>query len=472
MKTITIKKGLDLPYLYKGNKQSFVSIDSSSVSVSGYDYPFKPNLLVGEGSTVRRGDFLFTTKDDERIGVTCPVSGKVSGIHRGERRALIAVSIDIDSSVDQSLGSSRVNSSTSLPNLNYSNRKEISITLANLGAWVYLRTRPFSLVPGLDEEPAHIFINAMDTRPGSIGMKSLLSGRAKYLQKGIHILSGLTKGKIYFCQDSQENWEDELHFDSIKQNVGDARWERVGFSGKHPSGLTSTHIHFLNPVSLKKNVWTIPADLLADMGEAWMTGVLPNQTRFSLSGPFWKNPSLLQTTIGSSVSKLVRDYLPSSETRVGIDSHYRIVSGSILHGWEAKGAWDFLGRFHNQISILKDENKREFLDWLLPAFKKFSITRTAFGRWFPKMIDWNTSQNGSPRAIVPIGNYERVMPLDILPTQLLRALVTEDWEEAVELGALELEEEDMSLLTYVCPGKKDYGKMLKEILKITRKELV
>lgn len=477
MRTIQIKKGLKLPYRYLGDVNDHRSHTIRNISLSGFDYPFKPNLVVEVGDSVRRGQAVFTTKHDPRIAVTSPVNGRITGVHRGDKRALIAVSI-------QSESTEAVATSFLEANVGYNNREILKEYLAQNGAWVYLRTRPFNEIPELDEEPSAIFINAMDTRPGSVGMKPIVRERYEALNRGLDVLASLTKNKLFFCQSERESWEKVEE----KSWSHGASLEKVAFSGSHPSGLSSTHIHFLRPASLKHKVWAIPVDLVADIGELLSSGVLPNKTTVSLSGPYWEAPCMLTTILGSKVSELVEGYMPKDKKGIHISrdkttgknpsdyslpqSSFRIVSGSILHGWGCEGAWDFLGRFHNQISLLKDSPEREFLDWIRPGWKKFSITRSAFGHLFHSLIEWNTKTNGSPRALVPIGNYERVLPMDILPTQLLRALITGDWEEAIDLGALELEEEDMSLLTYVCPGKMDFGPMLKQVLKEAKKELV
>ncbi len=476
MKHIQIRKGLDLPYTYLGNSWQIHPTSVGVVSVAGYDYPLKPHLIVSEGETCNRGDTLFHSKEDPYLRVVSPVSGRITKIHRGEKRSLIAIEIQIESE-------EAIRESFFANSLVAGNRETLAKYLAEVGAWVYFRTRPFCEVPNLNEIPQAIFVNAIDTRPGSVGVIPLIRGRERFLAKGLEAVSVFPHKRVYFCESSVEDWNSVFDSMGVSGIIENGKLERVAFSGRHPAGLSSTHIHFLYPVSLGRKVWTIPANLLADIGELLITGVLPNRMRVNLSGPYWKNPCILETITGAKISSLVRNYLPEDynagsegtyTAQKGDEScepNYRIVSGSILHGWEARGGWDMLGRFHNQISLLRNDTRREFLDWIRPGIHTFSITRSALGRYFPNWIRWDTNRNGSLRAMVPIGNYERVMPLDILPTQLLRALLTKDWEEAIELGALELEEEDLSLCTYVCPGKMDFGKMLIEVLQIAKKEL-
>lgn len=457
MKEIRTRRGLDLPYYFRGSLDSVETRLPKHIALMGTDFPFKPHFTVEPGQTVKRGDTLFHAKDDERIRVFAPVSGTVTAINRGAKRVFESLTIHITDPQsylppngqplsDSPMTSSGVPSATS--------RSEIVSALLAVGAWNFFRTRPFSRIPNPDSEPEAIFVNAMDTRPGAVSPAVLLSGREADICRGLEIFTQLTTGSVYFCHSSQEPWAE----------INGERIQKVAFSGKHPAGLPSTHIHFLRPASLKHKVWTIPVDLACDIGEYFRTGVLPNRKTIALTGQGWDRPALVQTLVGAKISELITDHLTQTQG-------YRIVSGSILHGWTADSSLDYLGRFHRMVSLVPHASHREFVNWILPSLTKYSVTRTVWGRFRKMGVQWNDTLQGSPRAIIPVGHYERVMPLDILPTQLLRALVTQDWETAVELGALELEEEDLSLCTFVCAGKLDYGRLLRDTLEEARREL-
>ena len=246
------------------------------------------------------------------------------------------------------------------------------------------------------------------------------------------------------------------------------------FSGPHPAGLPGTHMHFLNPVNEQRVAWHIGYQDVAAIGSLLRNGRLDCQRVVALCGPAAKQPRLLRTRLGAGLEDLVEGETEGDSVRV--------ISGSVLAGRTASGTQAYLGRFHDQVSLLPEAVGREWLGWQKPGGDKFSVTRAfvgsalyaverLLGRRSPaSRYRFNTSLNGSDRAMVPIGSYERVMPLDVIPTYLLRALVVGDTEQARELGALELDEEDLALCTYVCPGKYDYGSLLRQSLETIRHE--
>lgn len=224
------------------------------------------------------------------------------------------------------------------------------------------------------------------------------------------------------------------------------------------------HIHLLDPVDRNKLVWHLNYQDVAAIGKLFASGELDVERIVSLAGPSVKRPRLLRTRLGTSTRDLVEGEL--------LEGEKRIISGSVLSGRAASGEiFGYLGRYHHQISVLAENRQREFVGWLRPGLNRFSTINTFLSKFLPgKKFPFTTSTNGSDRAIVPIGMYERVMPIDILPTFLLHALLVGDVERAEELGCLELDEEDLALCTFVCPGKADYGPLLRQILTIIEKE--
>jgi Na+-transporting NADH:ubiquinone oxidoreductase subunit A len=236
------------------------------------------------------------------------------------------------------------------------------------------------------------------------------------------------------------------------------------FAGPHPSGTVGWHIHCLHPVSMDRHVWHIGYQDVIALGHLARTGVLDVGRVISLAGPSVRAPRLLRTRLGACVDTLVAGELLPGE--------HRVISGSVLDGRVAAGeASGYLGRHHLQVSALPEARSREMFGYIRPGAEKFSVTGTVLGAFRRAgTFAMNTSTNGGERAMVPIGSYERVLPFDILPTFLLRALITRDDIRAQELGALELEEEDLALATYVCPGKTEYGPLLRAALARIEKE--
>ena len=231
----------------------------------------------------------------------------------------------------------------------------------------------------------------------------------------------------------------------------------------HPAGNAGTHIHHLDPVSATKTVWTVGYQDVIAIGQLFTTGQLNAERVVALAGPQVEKPRLVRTRLGASLEELTAGEMKAGENRV--------ISGSVFGGRTAAGAYAFLGRYHNQVSVLLEGRSRDMLHYLRAGFDRFSTLGIYISSLMPgKKYDFDTTTNGSERAMVPVGNYERVMPLDILPTQLLRSLIVGDTDMAQKLGCLELDEEDLALCTYVCAGKYEYGPILRNNLTRIEKE--
>lgn len=440
--TITIKKGLDIPIA--GKPQAVISdaADVSSVGLVGWDTPgIKPKMAVAEGDRVKLGQVLFVDKRNPDIRYTAPGCGTVSAINRGERRVLNSVVIALDGDEAESWRSydpGRIDSVDA---------DSIRQTLAESGLWTAIRTRPFSRVPSLDTAPNSVFITAMNTNPLAGNPALVIAEDKEAFLTGVRLVSRLTDGPTYICTAAGTD---------IPCPDGE-RFHHAEFAGPHPAGLVGTHIHFLDPVSVDKTVWHIGYQNVMAIGRLFLTGQLPTERVIALGGPMVKNPRMLRTRRGADTADILADELQPGDSRV--------ISGSVLSGHRASGMLGWLGAYHNQVSVIGEGSPREFLSWLRPGGNKYSALRAYTSRLFHKgNFDMTSSQNGSPRAMVSTGSFERVMPLDILPTVLLKALIVRDTDGAQRLGCLELDEEDLALCSFVCNGKYDYGPHLRKAL--------
>lgn len=444
---ITIKKGLDIPI--KGAPQQTIEDGQSitTVAVLGEEYVgMRPTMHVKVEDRVKKGQVLFEDKKNPGVKFTAPAAGVVKDVLRGAKRVLQAVVIEIDGDEQETFASYE---SKALAGLE---RDKVVEQLNNAGQWVALRTRPFSRSPKLDAEPAAIFVNCMDTNPLAADPAIIIAEQQQAFVDGLNVLTTLTKGKVYVTKAAD-----------AKVETGDAKVQLESFKGVHPAGLVGTHIHFLEPVSMTKHVWHINYQDVIAYGKLFTTGQVHTDRVIALGGPGVKQPRLLRTQQGANLRELTQGELA--------EGNQRIVSGSVLNGHKVDDAHQWLGRFHLQVSVLLEGDQKEFLGWIAPGVNQHSITRAFAGHLSPKkLFAMNTSTNGSERAMVPIGNYERVMPLDILPTILLRDLLSGDTDEAQQVGCLELDEEDLALCTYVCPGKYEYGPVLRNVLTTIEKE--
>ncbi|WP_394130550.1 Na(+)-translocating NADH-quinone reductase subunit A [Shewanella maritima] len=445
---ITIKRGLDIPIAGEPIQQIEDTSPPKQVALIGEEYVgLKPTMAVEVGDHVKQGQVLFEDKKTPGVKFTAPASGVVSAINRGERRVLQSVVIDCD--VQQLALSFRA-----YEDLSSLTKAEVVDNLVDSGLWTALRTRPFSRVPQLDAVAAGIFVTAIDTNPLAADPRLVIAEQQSAFEAGLKVLTHLTDGTVHLCQDDQAPL-----IDTAIEGV-----EIYPFAGVHPAGLVGTHIHMLLPVNVERQVWHLNYQDVIAFGQLFTTGQLTTQRVVSFAGPNVLKPRLLRTHLGAQLSPLMQNELN--------DSHSRVVSGSILSGHTAEAEYDYLGRFHMQITVLTEDEQHHVLPWVRRDTNKFSLTgimMNGFSRT-RKLFQFTTHAGGSARAMMAFGQLARIMPLDILPTLLVRDLVVRDTDEAQLLGALELDEEDLALCTFVCPGKYDFGKELRACLDIIERE--
>ena len=456
-----ISKGLDLPI--SGGPEQVVSDGPqvTRVALLGHDYPsMKPRMSVQVGDQVKKGQVLFEDRKSEGINFTAPGAGTVIEINRGEKRVFQSLVIELDEKGDASDQVEFQNyKGTALSQLT---GDDVRALLTESGLWTALRSRPYSRVPSPSEECHALFVTAIDTNPLAADVSVALAGREKAFLAGLQVVQNLTEGKTFLCVG--ENWTlDASGIDGVQTET---------FRGNHPAGLVGTHIHFLSPVSRERNAWHLNYQDVVSIGELFTSGTLDLSRVISLAGPIVLNPRLLRSRVGASIAELTKDEFVEEledDNRFILQPAYmesRAISGSVLFGHKAvDAAFAYLNRYDNQISCLKEDRERIFFGWMSPGQDKFSTVRAFVSSLLPKRkFPMTTTTHGSHRAMVPIGVFERLMPLDIMPTFLLRSLLVGDLEQAEKLGCLELHEEDLALCSFASPGKEDYGKALRSVL--------
>jgi Na+-transporting NADH:ubiquinone oxidoreductase subunit A len=449
---IRIKRGLDLPINGAPEQVIHNAKPVTSVAVLGQDYVgMKPTMEVKEGDKVRLGQILFSDKKTPGVIYTAPGSGTVRAVNRGEQRLFLSVVIDLDDESDQITFDQY--DDAQLASLS---RDKVVENLVSSGLWTALRTRPFSKVPDPQSKPSSLFVNLMDSNPLALLPEVVAREHSQDLVRGINLLAKLTDGKVFLCRR-------EGSFDGLEKEAFAANVQVEDFAGPHPSGLTGTHIHFLDPVNLSKWVWSIGFQDAIAIGKLFTTGKIWTERVIALAGPQVKNPRLLLTRLGANLHEVTAGELSDGENR--------LISGSVLAGRKVAEPMQFLSRYDQQVCVLREGRERPLFGYLSPGANRHSNLGIYLSSLLKgKKFDFTTTTNGSERAMVPVGSYETIMPLDILPTQLLRTLIVSDIESAMDLGALELDEEDLGLCTYVCPGKYEYGPILRDNLTRIEKE--
>lgn len=438
---IKIRRGLDLPIAGSPNQSIEDGPQVRQVALIGFDYHgMKPTMAVQVGDKVKLGQEVFSDKKIPGVIFTAPASGTVVAINRGDQRVFHSLVINVEG--DDAVEFAKY-SAGELAGLS---REQVQDNLVKSGLWTALRTRPYSKTPALDSKPSSIFVQAIDTNPLAADPAVVIAAKQEAFANGLTLLARLTDGKVFVCQA-----------EGVQLPKGQGNISVETFAGVHPAGNPGTHIHFLDPVNANKFVWTIGYQDVIAIGELFTTGKLNVERVVALAGPQVERPRLVRTRLGANLNELTEGQTKAGENRV--------ISGSVFGGRRSHGNLTFLGRFHTQISVLLEGRERELLHYLRLGSKRFSVMGIYLSKLFGlKNLPFTTSTNGSERAMVPVGSYEKIMPLDILPTQLLRSLIVGDTEMAQKLGCLELDEEDLALCTFVCPGKYEYGPILRSNL--------
>ncbi|PCI85545.1 MAG: NADH:ubiquinone reductase (Na(+)-transporting) subunit A [Hyphomicrobiales bacterium] len=449
-----LKKGLDLPIIGAPNQIKIHKKSVKSIAVNGQDYiGLKPKMLVAEGEHVKCGQPLFEHKVSPEIKYVAPASGVIKAINRGPRRVLETIIIELD---DKQVG---VNfDKYKVDELSDIGRNKVQKNLYKSGLWSSFKTRPYSKVPTANTTPHSLFVTAMDSEPLAADAASIIHAAQDDFDYGIEIINQLSDGKTFICHDD-------------KDNIGIASLDKLEnveyhhFSGPHPSGLAGTHIHFLDPIFGDKTIWTIGYQDVIAIGRLFTTGMLNAERIIAITGPSALAPKLVKTQLGANIDDLL-------ENEVAVGKNYRAVSGSVLTGYKAEGKFAYLGRYHRQICLLDIDESQELLGWLRTSTKKYAFNNVHLSSFFRKKLKFpfSTKIHGSPRALVPFGSYERVMPMDILTTQLLRAILIKDTDSAQKLGVMEFDEEDLALCSFICHSKYEYGEALRACLEKIEKE--
>ena len=457
MKTIKITRGLDLRLAGAPDQSAAPEKkEAKLIAHTGVDYVgMKPTICVEEGERVLAGQLLFLDKKNPGVKYTSPAAGVVKTINRGEKRAFQSIIVEAD---EGDAGMKSVEFPT-FPEGELTDLcpNKVRDELVESGMWIAIRTRPFSRVPKIDSTPSSLFVNAADTNPHAPNPKLIVESRAQDFLNGLRVLSRVCGKKLWICLG-----EDEYKPDYVAALEAVPNAEVVRFTGKHPAGLTGTHIAKLDPCGLNKVVWSIGYQDAIALGALFTRGVLDCERIISIGGPTVKKPRLLRVQQGACLFELFANELEEVPTRM--------ISGSVLNGRTAVKGLAGLGRYVNQISAIGDDDPREFLAWTFPGLHKFSASRAVASTFLGGTFKMTTALHGGMRAIMPNPAFDKVTPLDIEPTFLFKALEIGDLDKSEQLGAFELDEEDLALCTLVDYGKNDFGKTLRALLDKAMKE--
>ncbi len=443
---IKLRKGLDIKIKGRAEKVLETLPIPPMVAIKPTDFPgLTPKIRVKPGQEVKAGETLFYDKYHPEVLFTAPAGGKVASINRGERRKILEVVIEVDSQ------SGTLEFETAKPSkLSAEAIKEL---LLKSGLWPFIRRRPYGIIASPSEQPKAIFVSTFDTAPLAPDYNFVIEGQLGTFQTGIDVLARLASRNVTLGVNET----------SVFTNIKNADIHR--FSGPHPAGNVGVQIHHISPINKGEVVWTVnPQDVLF-IGRLFETGKLDFTKVYALTGSEVEKPKYLQTLLGAPVSIITDKRLKQA------DYKQRIISGNVLTGSRVK-SHDYLSFFDSQVTVIPEGDDYEFIGWAEPGIDKFSSTRAFLSKLFPKKeYVLNANLHGGDRALVLTDQYRKVVPMDLLPVILIKAVMANDIDKMEQLGIYEVIEEDLALCEYVCASKTKVQEIVRRGINTMIKEL-
>lgn len=440
---IHVKKGLDIKLKGEAKTEISDSPRSSIYTLIPSDFHSKtPKMLVKEGDAVKAGQPIYFFKQDEKVQVVSPVSGKIQEIVRGDKRVILAINIVADAT--------DIHIDHGKKDPNKMSAEDVKSHLLASGAFTLIKQRPYDVVALSTDQPKSIFVTGIQSGPLAPNVDFVLKEKAQYLQKGFDALAKLTTGKVHLTVAKDSKVFDNIQ--SVEKHIG---------SGKHPVGLVSTQITKIDPINRGERVWVLNAFDVAAIGELFETGKFNQEKVIALTGTGFKNNVYTKTINGAKIADIAKNNLNKGK--------YRLISGDVLTGLKS----DILHYYHYQLTAIPEGDDYDFFGWNLPRPNKFSVYKAGMFSFLTpnKKYDLNTNTNGEHRNFVLTGEYEKVFPLDIYPMQLLKAILVKDIDNMEQMGIYEVAPEDFALTEYICVSKQDHQNIVRVGLDIMMKEV-
>ena len=447
---IRLHKGLNIPIIGDAKPQLTKTVISDIIAVKPTDFrAVTPKLLVKEGDAVKAGDTIFADKYRPEILFVSPCSGIISEVVRGDKRKLLEIRIKADSVVEHK--------SFTTPQLNSATKEDVIKSLLESGLWPCLKQRPYGTIPNPADNPKAIFISGFNTAPLAADVNYVLKDELDNIQAGVDALNKLTKGGVHVGVDVSSPYS---VFNKLKNITAHS------FEGKHPAGNVGIQIHHISPINKGEVVWTIDPHFLVTIGKFFKQGICDFSKTIAITGPCASNPSYISALPGMCMSNIAEYVTKIKEQEV------RFISGDVLSGNQISKD-GYLGFYNNQISLISEGDYYEAFGWVKPIRpKKFSFSCSYFSWLTPKKkYSVDTNLNGGQRAFVMTGLYEKVLPMDILPMYLIKAIMAEDIDKMEQLGIYEVIEEDLALCEYVCPSKVEVQDIVSKGIDLMIKEM-
>ncbi len=448
-KTIRIKRGLDIP-LSGESELSWGQVEASpfyAIKPSDF-HGIRPKLLLREGAKVKAGTPVFFDKGNEKVMFCSPVSGEITEIVRGAKRVLLEIHIKADGKNECE--------DFKLPSFESAGREEIIDTMLKSGVWPMIKQRPWNVIANPDTSPRSIFISAFDSSPLAADNSFIFDGQEALFQTGLDILKKLTDGPVHLCIPGKGK---------VASAFSNAKGVEIPtVNGPHPAGNVGVQIHHIEPLNNKDIIWTCnPQDVLS-IARLFTEGRYNPERVFNLCGSQVKDRKYFKSFIGAELAGYLKDNLSGKKNRV--------ISGNVLTGTHV-GMHGYLGYYDHQVTVIPEGDYYEFLGWIEPGFSKFSTSGSIASKWFLKnkkrVLD--TQMHGGQRAYMVTGEYDKVLPFDILPVHLIKAIMIEDIDLMEKLGIYEVAPEDFALCEVACTSKIDVQEVIQDGIDLMVKEL-
>ncbi|HEV7347718.1 Na(+)-translocating NADH-quinone reductase subunit A [Telluribacter sp.] len=448
-KTVTLRKGYDINLIGKAAYTLTPQPDLAIIAVKPTDFKsVVPKLMVEVGDEVLAGQPVFFDKNNPAIKVVSPVSGEVVEVVRGAKRRIMEIRIMPDQDERRYVNFTPANPIEL-------SREAIIERLLESGCWSYLRQRPYDLIASPEGHPKGIFVSCFDTAPLAPDLGYVLQQESDNFNTGLAVLAQLASGKLHLSLRPNEKLTEKELAGVPSENIH-------YFQGPHPAGNVGVQIHHLSPIRKDEVAWYVHPQDVVIIGRLFSEGRYRADRIVALTGSCVEDPQYFRVISGQRLSAILENRLKGERVR--------IIQGNILTGATSSNE-DFLSHYANQITVVPEGDQPEFLGWLLPGVNKLSLSRTYLSWLFPKRnYELDTNMHGEERAFVMTGQYDKVLPMDILPVMLLKAILARDIERMEQLGIYEVSEEDFALCEFVCTSKIDVQRIIAEGLEYVRLE--
>ena len=443
-KIIFLKKGLNIRIKGAAIKSYFDNIEIRKYAVQPGNYkgvvPI-PAVVVNIGDKVKAGDLLFYDKKNPDLKFASPVSGTVSAIERGSRRSIKEIVVIADESLEYR--------QFNVPDIHNCSRDELVTFLMESGIWPLIRQRPYDFVPDKDIVPKNIFISTFDTSPLAPDYDFIIEGKEEIFQKGLDVLGKLTDGKVYLGLNANKPEKPAAAFTEANGV------EKIYFKGPHPSGNVGIQVHHIAPIRGQDRIWVAGIQEVLTIGNMFLKGIYDAERVIAVTGEEVIGTKYLKTYLGAEISGMIKSCVK--------DEKCRVISGNLLHG-ETKEYGNYINAFDYQVTVISVGDYFEPFGWIMSQKTRPSYSMSFLNNWFKpnKKYNVDTNTHGQERAFVATGIYENVLPMDIYPVYLIKAILAGDIERMEGLGITEVSPEDLALCEFICPCKQDFMEILKD----------